>query len=116
MQTAESRAQKRGPYKTLFGPIGEPHSPERNAYNTARANRRKKQIDVLKLNFGGCSDCGYNGAAEALDFDRRPGEIKTFNITKGRTFGWGLILDEISKCDLVCANCHRIRTKARYGR
>lgn len=47
-----------------------------------------------------------------MDFDHRPGTIKVADVsvlarssTKERT------LDEIAKCDLVCANCHRIRTE-----
>jgi len=36
-------------------------------------------------------------------------------ISKGVTNGWGKqrLLAEIEKCELVCANCHRIRTSDR---
>lgn len=57
-------------------------------------------------------DCGNRFPPECMDFDHRPGEIKLFGISAS-VQGWQKMLDEIVKCDLVCANCHRIRTKAR---
>jgi YbgC/YbaW family acyl-CoA thioester hydrolase len=41
---------------------------------------------------------------------------KSFNVSRavsGSTRSWQTILKEISKCDIVCANCHRIRTQER---
>jgi hypothetical protein len=62
----------------------------------------------------GCTDCGYNAHAEALDFDHRPGEDKAGALSHmSSTHGWGAIMAEIEKCDVVCANCHRVRTKYR---
>ena len=62
----------------------------------------------------GCMDCGYNEHPAALDFDHRPGEIKLFPIMRdGTSRNWDLIKAEIAKCDVVCANCHRIRTAER---
>jgi hypothetical protein len=48
-----------------------------------------------------------------MDFDHRPGEKKLFAMGSAgvqvRVSLEGL-LAEIAKCDVVCANCHRIRT------
>ena len=47
-----------------------------------------------------------------MDFDHRPGEVKKHQLggmTK-TVYSWAVIEAEIAKCDLVCANCHRIRT------
>ena len=77
--------------------------------------KRAMLFAVLKLNFGGCVDCGYNKASEALDFDHLDGTTK-HRAGVGQmssTASWGRILEEISKCELVCANCHRIRTQRR---
>lgn len=55
----------------------------------------------------------------AMDFDHRPDEDKEFGISN---FGmWSetekniaIVEIEISKCDLVCSNCHRVRTRDRW--
>lgn len=60
----------------------------------------------------GCMDCGYRRHAEALQFDHRPGEIKVHNIA-GWPFGLESMIEEMDKCDVVCANCHAIRTALR---
>jgi hypothetical protein len=59
-----------------------------------------------------CKDCNVQYRHYVLDFDHRPGEKKLANVNvlvkRGATRE--IILAEIAKCDLVCANCHRIRT------
>lgn len=58
-----------------------------------------------------CVDCG-EGDPVVLEFDHL-GD-KEFNIAKGlRDRSWRALLDEIAKCDVVCANCHRRRTAIR---
>ena len=53
----------------------------------------------------------------AMHFDHRPGMTKAFDIGFGcRRYGKDRILAEIAKCDLVCANCHAVRTfERRHG-
>lgn len=61
-----------------------------------------------------CSDCGEDDPV-VLEFDHVGGE-KAFNISKGiRDRSWVKLLDEIAKCEVVCANCHRRRTARRAG-
>ena len=60
-----------------------------------------------------CIDCGETDPL-VLEFDHL-GD-KTFEIAKGlRDRRWCDVLDEIAKCDVVCANCHRRRTARRGG-
>ncbi len=60
-----------------------------------------------------CVDCGETDPV-VLEFDHL-GE-KDFNIAKGiRDRNWESVLAEISKCEVVCANCHRRRTARRGG-
>lgn len=58
----------------------------------------------------GCKDCGYCGHPDALEFDHL--RDKKFTIAEGRR-NVDKLLEEIEKCEVVCANCHRIRTANR---
>lgn len=62
-----------------------------------------------------CQDCGVKYPYYVMDFDHRPDEIKVFNLAKSTSRFMDLqsIANEIEKCDLVCSNCHRIRTHNR---
>lgn len=73
---------------------------------------KKKWVDAYKLEHG-CTDCGYRGHTAALDFDHLPGSVKVRDIKSGKSFGWVALQEEIAKCEVVCANCHRIRTYER---
>jgi hypothetical protein len=61
-----------------------------------------------------CTDCGGTFDPEAMDFDHVTG-VKLFNVSAASSAGYSLkkIEDEVAKCELVCAVCHRIRTKRR---
>jgi hypothetical protein len=58
-----------------------------------------------------CVDCGNPYPWYVLDYDHVRGE-KSFNISiaKSKAYSKERVDAEIAKCDLVCANCHRIRT------
>jgi uncharacterized protein YktB (UPF0637 family) len=60
----------------------------------------------------GCVDCGINNHI-ILDFDHL--KDKKYNISRmiHDGFSWAAIKKEIAKCEVVCANCHRIRTYLR---
>ncbi len=60
-----------------------------------------------------CVDCGESDPV-VLEFDHVRG-IKKAPIAKLLSSSWSTILAEISKCDLVCSNCHRRRTAFRQG-
>jgi hypothetical protein len=73
--------------------------------------RRLAQVNALKA--GPCTDCGGTFPPECMDFDHVRGR-KQFNVGRyisGRS--WATVLTEIAKCELVCANCHRTRSKNR---
>lgn len=57
-----------------------------------------------------CLDCGETYPHYMMDFDHVTG-VKVGNIEKiAREGDMDKLLKEISKCDLICANCHRHRT------
>lgn len=80
------------------------------------ANRQSKKkryalIKVLKES-SPCMDCGYHYPYFVMDFDHRDPSLKRAGVnTLVKTLvPWGEVLEEISKCDLVCTRCHRLRT------
>ena len=63
----------------------------------------------------GCADCGYNAHPAALDFDHLPGVDKKFELALAQSRGIDSIKAEAAKCEVVCANCHRVRTALRLA-
>lgn len=71
------------------------------------------QNDAIKLSRG-CADCGWAEWARGLDWDHVRGpKIATIAIMIGRRDPWHTVVKEMGKCEVVCANCHRIRTHER---
>jgi hypothetical protein len=82
-----------------------------------KVKRNSLAILVDELKSSPCHDCGKVFPPECMDFDHRDPAMKKIGIGFLRTMGVAqkqVLLDEIAKCDLVCACCHRIRTGARY--
>ena len=58
-----------------------------------------------------CTDCGRWFHHAAMGFDHLPGTTKRSEISTLLYSGYRqVLLDEIAKCELVCTNCHAIRT------
>lgn len=76
-------------------------------------DRRAKRMAVIREHKDvPCADCGQRYPHFVMDFDHVRGE-KSFGLGdggKGRDMGLQKVLEEIDKCDVVCANCHRYRT------
>jgi hypothetical protein len=106
------------------------YKPCRREYDAAyhRANRerralqKKRQLqDFIRwyrtLKDGKpCTDCGGVFHHAAMQWDHLPGSEKLENLgnLRGKR-SRRLVLEEIAKCELVCANCHAIRTFVRHG-
>ncbi len=85
-----------------------------NKKNTRTGTGKKKLMREWLKELKGCPclDCGGLFPPECMDFDHRDRSQKKRNIASmiGICQSKATILAEIAKCDLVCANCHRIRT------
>ena len=76
-----------------------------------RLERTRYLIDYFRTN--PCIDCGEPDPV-VLEFDHL--RDKSFAVSYGLTTQrWQTVLDEIEKCEVVCANCHRRRTARRRG-
>jgi hypothetical protein len=77
----------------------------------------KHRIDVKRLTVkeeslaykgGKCEKCGYDRCVAALEFHHRNPEEKLFSISRlGHKRSKEVLQQELDKCDLLCANCHR---------
>lgn len=74
-------------------------------------NKRKKYLASVKI-LSGCVDCGITTPDEILTFDHVRGE-KKFCIGSRWDVGIKRLEEEITKCEVVCQNCHAKRTKKR---
>ncbi|OGM63491.1 hypothetical protein A3A52_05085 [Candidatus Woesebacteria bacterium RIFCSPLOWO2_01_FULL_39_14] len=73
---------------------------------------REKRDFIINAKNRPCADCGNKLPSYVMDFDHRDGGDKIVDIARAVTANWSLnkIKAEIEKCDIVCANCHRMRT------
>lgn len=75
---------------------------------------RQRWRDLLDhFKSGPCSDCGRKFPSVCMDFDHRDPSTKTYAIGDMNYSMRKAFLEEVKKCDLVCSNCHRIRTAIR---
>lgn len=76
-----------------------------------RARREEHRARAITQLGGKCLDCG-NSDPRVLVFDHVRDEKQT---NLARLFGkaWSRVEAELKKCELVCANCHLIRTNER---
>ena len=77
-----------------------------------RADRNRERLNEYKLSKG-CTDCGYNEHPAALEFDHLPGYDKIVTVASLCYRAWSVIENEIAKCEVVCSNCHSIRSASR---
>jgi hypothetical protein len=97
-------------------------SVEKSREYNARAAERLRGVRVInralvnKLKAAPCMDCNTAFPAVCMDFDHRPGEVKVGGVSELAKAGRStdVLLAEIAKCDLVCSNCHRVRTYNRH--
>jgi formate-dependent nitrite reductase cytochrome c552 subunit len=81
----------------------------------AKKIRRLEQRDYLwDLKRQPCTDCGKCYDPWVMDFDHVRGE-KKYELSRFARIcvAWETLKEEVVKCDIVCANCHRTRTYLR---
>lgn len=75
---------------------------------------RKKLLEYLSLH--PCIDCGERNPV-VLEFDHvKKGKTGNISYMLGRLrCSWPTVVKEIEKCEVRCANCHRIKTFKQFG-
>jgi L-lysine 2,3-aminomutase len=91
--------------------------PKLRAIRPSPAVRKQDRKDWLidqKMTRVACLDCGLKVEPHmtyVFDYDHRDPHLKSFTISQHlHSYTEYVLLQEMSKCDLVCANCHRHRT------
>ena len=78
-----------------------------NAKNVTNYRRRRKN-NLIQVCGGKCCICGYDKTNSALEFHHINPDEKEYGIAQGGTcHDLEKDLQEVQKCILVCANCHR---------
>lgn len=85
--------------------------PEPKEQVTARGRRHRAENKKKALEYLGskCIKCGYNKCLGALDFHHLNPKEKEIAINQAlsRHWSWNRLKDELDKCVILCANCHR---------
>jgi hypothetical protein len=82
----------------------------------SRGKRRAIREHIIALKESTpCADCKITHHFVVSQYDHLPQFTKLFNLAKFHqyTLDLNVVLAEIAKCELVCANCHAIRTHER---
>ncbi len=74
--------------------------------NTAKRWKSSK-LKVVEYKGGKCCKCGYNKCIDALEFHHVDPNEKDKSFSNIKLKKWETIKQELDKCILVCANCHR---------
>ena len=85
-------------------------------YQIKKDSYKKRYREWLNsLKESPCIDCGGSFHFSAMHWDHLPEYEKSFNIGSCRSgkYSKQRVLEEIEKCELVCANCHALRTYSR---
>jgi hypothetical protein len=118
------RRRAHGQRDTFCRPCRSAYGKEHYAANRARyieqariqkeklmLERTKYLIKYFEIN--PCTDCGEQDPV-VLEFDHLRDKSFAIGPALARR-SWPIILAEIEKCEVVCANCHRRRTARRRG-
>ena len=90
-----------------------PHLKERQQKNNKQKDERarQKKVKYILLKGGVCTSCGYkyDGTnAAAFDFHHINSNEKEYSPAQILKYSEEKIQNELNKCILVCANCHRL--------
>ena len=77
------------------------------SYENVKSSRVRLKERVVRALGGKCVICGYNRCQQALDVHHVDPNEKDFTIAANTNKAYALVSEEIKKCVLLCANCHR---------
>jgi len=69
-------------------------------------SRIAREVFAMVCKGSSCIICGENDA-RCLDYHHRDPKAKMFNICRAQCYSVFSVIEELGKCDVLCANCHR---------
>ena len=85
-------------------------------YRHLKYHRQKLKQSAIIYKGGCCERCGYDRCNSALEFHHLNPNEKDFGIGTYKVLSWDKLKNELDKCVMVCANCHReIHEELDYG-
>jgi hypothetical protein len=89
-------------------------NPQASAASAVTVLKRVIVCEIIKR-MSPCTDCDRYFPSQAMDFDHVRGEkLHEISTLMRNRSPIEKLLTELDKCDLVCVNCHRIRTYERF--
>ena len=74
------------------------------------ANRAMLKTYVIEAKSRPCADCGNSFHHCVMDFDHLNDKLENVADMVKKSVGIKKLKTEMDKCEVVCANCHRLRT------
>lgn len=88
-------------------------SQRQTGYGDFTRARKYDYVRDQKIERGHCADCGFpcdEMTHVCFAWDHLDPTQKSFSLSKAHKYTWDEITQEIGKCELVCHNCHALRT------
>ena len=76
-------------------------------YEHVKASRDRRKKEIVETMGDKCQICGYNNCDAALELHHIDPSQKEFTFDKQLNTAWSKLENELKKCVLLCANCHR---------
>ena len=120
------RAANPEPYRARDRQLREKYRAQKAAYRRDYYRRLYfvSRMEAIERLGGCCIRCGYKADLRALQIDHIDPTTRAFHVSRTGNYSFRngftpAALQELGKCQLLCANCHAIKTcvdrQARYA-
>lgn len=82
--------------------------------NRTRNKRKERILFGIRYHGNKCNSCGNSFDPCQYDFHHLDPESKSFTISENILVSLDKFEEEVAKCELLCANCHRLKHKVNY--
>lgn len=104
----EQNAKRRAHYKRHIEKVKEYKKNNKEKIRTNTRNKAiEKKLTVIELLGGCCSVCRNKFPPYIYDLHHIDPKTKDYPPASLYSRSWEIVFEEIKKCVLVCANCHR---------